>query len=79
MEKIELKNPSQSSTQTGYNCKPDKCPASAAIDGNPDTNSVTLKPGEIRWWQAELTKATEFDHIMIHTDEWAFGEEFFNK
>ena len=62
-----------------FGCTGNKCPASAAIDGNQDTLSVTMQDGEGEWWQADLTKATKFDHIMIHTSEWAFGKEFFNK
>ena len=79
IEKLQLQNPSQSTTQEGYNCKGNKCPASAAIDGNPDTGSITLNTGEIRHWQAELSTNTQFDFIMIRTGDGAFDLGYFNK
>ena len=77
---VQLQNPTQSTTVTTNNCAGNKCPASAAIDGDLTTVSVTGKwrvNGE--WWQVEMMKTTLIDHIMIHPSGWAMSVGFYNK
>ena len=75
---VQLQNPTQSSTNTGSNCAGNKCPASAAIDGDLATMSVT-RHGSAEWWQVEMMKTTLIDHIMIHPSGWAMSVGFYNK
>ena len=78
---MQLQNASQSSTEWGYNCRGNKCPASAAIDGDYDTNSVT-KPCNYdgcAWWQAAMTTTTRIDHIMLHIPYFAIGWGYFDR
>ena len=46
LETIKLQNAKQSSTETKDLCNGKKCPASAAIDGDVDTVSVTKYIGK---------------------------------
>ena len=76
---VQLQNPTQSSTEAMGNCAGNKCLASAAIDRDYDTVSVTVNYGNANWWQAEIMKTTQIDHVMIRTSDWAMGEGFFDR
>ena len=75
---MQLQNPSQSSTQTGGICEGGKCPPSAAIDGDLNTQSVTYEGNDV-WWSAEIILTTRIDHINIRTTDYAFGEGYFDR
>jgi hypothetical protein len=77
-----LRNAKQSSEMKSYNCAPDKCPASAAIDGDMNTTAVTLgswSGGLWDWWSAELTQTATIDKIRIYTTKYAFNDGKFNR
>ena len=78
IEMVQLRNPTQSSTVTEHGCRGNKCPASAAIDGDYNTGSVT-DPGSAEWWQVEMMKTVLIDHIMIHTSDYAMGQGYFDR
>ena len=61
-----------------YSCAPDKCPASAAIDGDMNTKSVTLEQQWV-WWSAELTRTVIINEIHITTTKYAFESGKFNR
>ena len=76
---VQLQNPTQSSTNTKNDCAGNKCPASAAIDGDYDTQATTSDNKGDEWWQAEILKTARIDHIMIHTNYYAWVNGYFDR
>ena len=65
-------------------CAPDagetlsKCRAENAIDGNPDTISLTTssKPG---WWQAEFSRTSKVEKIHVFLNRYAHSEKAYEE
>ena len=75
---MQLQNALQSSTETRGVCVGGKCPPSAAIDGDLNTQSVTYEGNDV-WWSAEMIKITRIDHINIRTTDYAMREGYLHR
>ena len=59
---VPLINPVLSSTYIKYNCKPDKCTAEKAIDGDIETWAMSDRGGS---WAVEFAKTVLIDKVLL--------------
>ena len=75
---IPLNNAKQSNEYRQYNCAPDKCPASAAVDGNIRTESVSTN-SNWEWWSIGFPQPVILYQIYVYTNLYAFSKGSFNR